>query len=168
MSEPITIATSTAAIISALATSVALFLRMRTKERLAAIKGSEGRDKARIVADAVAMFDVSIERLTNEQRYSVVIQQLVAREKQQKRRFILFLALMVFFSATAIALSMNDNPIKKTAPSAFTPQDSFHGSEKAPPIVIQEATGKNSVNVNVPGSGNTVEIKNPDDNQGGH
>lgn len=130
------------ALISAIAAGIALYLRARSRERLAALQGASSSDRVRLIADAVAMFDIPVEGLTKEQRYDLVVKQLEDRNRQRQRVFVLAIALMIVLAGVAIAFAMIAP--SQTSESSYTNED---------PDVVQQ-TGDRGVNIY--GSGNVV------------
>jgi hypothetical protein len=103
------------AIISAVSALVSLLLRARGREKLAAIHGASQDDKARLVADAVAMFNIPVEGLSPQQRYDLVVKQLEDRNEQRKRTFLLTLALMSILAVMTGVIALSDKPVNTTA-----------------------------------------------------
>lgn len=99
---------ATATLISAVSAGVALFLRGRTRERLAAIQGASEGDRARLVADALPLFDVPTEGLTKEQRYNLVVQQLQDRDRHRSRQSFVAVFAMTLLAVCTIVLSLRD------------------------------------------------------------
>jgi predicted DNA-binding protein len=102
---PLTLSAA-AGLVSAVATVVTLYLRSRTKERLKAMENATGETKAKLAADAIAMFDISTSGLSTEQQYRLAVKQLEDRSKQRQRQFIAFLFVTSLLAATAVVFAV--------------------------------------------------------------
>lgn len=101
------------ALISAVGTSVALALRARSRERLTAIQGAPAEERALLVADAIAMFKISTDGLTKEQRYDLVVRQLEDRNRQRNRLLLATITLMALLTGATITLALQDSAQNK-------------------------------------------------------
>jgi hypothetical protein len=93
-----------ASAISAVVALVTVYLRSKTKEKLAAIENGSP-EAARIVADAVTSFDLNTEKLTKEQTFLLVRDEIAARDKKHARAVRLFFGIAIILAAVSVALS---------------------------------------------------------------
>jgi hypothetical protein len=93
-----------ASAVSGVATVVTVFLRSRTKEKLAAIdKGTP--EAAQIVANAIASFQLNTGNLTKEQTFVLARDEIASRDKRHARVFYISLALAIVLLLTTVALA---------------------------------------------------------------
>jgi len=145
-----------AAFVSAASGVLAYWVRARGRERLAAIQGASGADKAKLVADAIAMFDIPVEGLSPEARERLVLEQLRDRDRQRGRVFALSIVLMVLLASTTVALAAMERasgkPQDTSGPANSGPtghEDRGAAQEKE----VKQTTGTGGVNFS--GAGNT-------------
>jgi hypothetical protein len=93
-----------AAAISGIVSVATIYLRARTKERLAAIdRGTP--EAARVVADAVTSFQLNTAGLTGPQTLALARQEIASRDRKNARLMFIFLAVTVVLAITTVVLA---------------------------------------------------------------
>ncbi len=70
------------------------------------MEAAPSETKAKLVADAIAMFEIDAKELSTDQQYKLAVKQLEDRSAQRRRQFIAFLFLTGILAATAIAFAV--------------------------------------------------------------
>ncbi|MBV8759967.1 MAG: sel1 repeat family protein [Deltaproteobacteria bacterium] len=113
---------------------LSIALRLRSRERLAAIeRGTPAAE--RIVANAVSSFGDDVKDLGKVQRYKLAYEEIQKRDKRHARALYVMLGLSIIVAATAISITLilHSDPTAKVVPSGLG-----SGSSAAPPVTLDQ------------------------------
>lgn len=98
-------------IVSAAATGFTIFVRARSRERLAAI-GEGGPSAQRFLADAVTSFNIDTKKISPSKLAEIVILEIQVRDEKHARLFRFLVVLVIILAIVTVALGVTGNAAK--------------------------------------------------------
>jgi hypothetical protein len=99
-----------AALISAAGAFAQLFVARRSDDRKKAFERAAPEDIPRMLAEVVPEFDIDVRALSAEQQYALALQQLLRREREQRRKGIIFLILAGILGLVTLVATLVASP----------------------------------------------------------